>query len=119
MAPFLSGPRSRVLRLALTTAALFAFGCGPDPEQLFQQGLAREALSCLHPLGDFQSAGDVQPEDADTFLGTIYWRGRALQANYYTKVRVHLAEDVAEISVLDETSLMPATEGCRVTLTRR
>ena len=117
MTPFFSGSRVRALRLALAAAVLLVAGCGPTHEQLFQQSLAREALTCLHPRGEFQSAGEVQSEDADTFVGTIYWRGRALQTNYYTKVRVHQTGDVAEIAVLDESSLIPAAEGCRVKLT--
>ena len=118
MIPSLSGSRVRALCFALAAAALLFLGCGPSHEQLFQQSLAREALTCLHPRGEFQSAGEVQSEDADTFVGTIYWRGRALQTNYYTKVRVHQTGDVATIAVLDESSLMPAAEGCQVRLTR-
>lgn len=118
MTSFLSGSRVRALWLALAAAVLFIAGCGPTHEQLFQQSLAREALTCLHPRGEFQSAGEVQSEDADTFVGTIYWRGRALQTNYYTKVRVRQTGDVATIAVLDESSLMSAAEGCQVRLTR-
>ena len=104
--------------LLLAGTALFAMACGGrDYPTLFETEIAKPALECMHPRGELQSARDVQMEGDGVFTGTIYWRGRLLENNYTTKVRVKIDSDVATVYLLEEDSLMPASEQiCQVAL---
>jgi hypothetical protein len=102
-------------RALLFAGALLASACGPSVETQFQDRIAREALACLHPRGEFQSAGEVKSEGNGVYTGTIYWHGRALDNNYYTKVRMKIEDHLATFFVVEESSLMPAVhQNCQV-----
>lgn len=114
MDPILTRP---ALLLLLGTALLAAACSGPDYPTLFQTEIAKPALECMHPQGEFQSARDVQVEGDGVFTGSIHWRGRLLDNNYTTKVRVKIDSKVATVYLLEEDSLMPASEQtCQVAL---
>ncbi|HSK78029.1 MAG TPA: hypothetical protein VLQ45_16375 [Thermoanaerobaculia bacterium] len=104
--------------LLLAGAALLVTACGGrDYPTLFETEIAKPALECMHPRGEFQSARDVQVEGDGVFTGSIHWRGRLLENNYTTKVRVKIDSDVATVYLLEEDSLMPASEQtCQVAL---
>jgi len=61
----------------LLTLSLLPAGCaGPDYQKLFTESLAKEALTCMHPRGVFQSADDFKEEGDGVYAGTIYWKAR-------------------------------------------
>lgn len=98
--------------VALVTLASCA---GQRFEKLFTERLGKEALACLHPAGEYQSAGEVEIEGSDAFRGTIYWKGGATENNYYTKVRFKVAEGQATVYVVEDTSILPAlNQDCRL-----
>ena len=113
-------PRRRLLPFLalLAFAAALAAGCAQQRfAQLFDESFARKTLSCLHPHGEFASAGEVKAESGDAFTGTIFWKGGTSQNNYYTKVRVTIDGKTARIAVLEDTSILPAlNDDCRVDL---
>lgn len=111
-------PVSTLLAVAAVALALAVTGCAQQRyEKLFAERLGREALECLHPAGEFESASEVAMESGDVFTGTIYWRGAALGNNYFTKVRVKVENGVGTVYVLEESSLIPAiTRDCKIPL---
>jgi hypothetical protein len=107
--------KTRCLLLAAGALALFA--CGPGQEALFKEKIARQALACLHPRAEFDSAGQVQAEADGTFTGTIYWHGRTLGKASFTKVRVKQGDSAATVTVVEDNALLPAlAESCQVPL---
>lgn len=100
----------RPLMFAVSLFALLAVaGCAQQRfEKLFAESVARPALACLHPAGDFRSAGGVKAEGNDTFTGLITWRGRALDNEYVTRVRVTVASGQARVEVMEDSALVPA-----------
>src|SRR5215208_4989453 len=88
--------------LLLAGTALLATACsGPDYPTLFETEIAKPALECMHPQGEFQSARDVQMEGDGVFTGSIHWHGRLLNNNYTTQVRVKIDSDVATVYLLE------------------
>lgn len=111
--------RRRRAGLALALALAFAaVGCSEQRfARLFDETFARKALSCLHPSGQFVSAGEVHAESAEAFTATIFWRGGATQNNYYTKLRVTVDGSLARLAVVEDTSILPAlNEACTIEL---
>ena len=110
--------RQRLLAIGVALVALAAAGCAQQRfARIFDEGFARKALSCLHPHGEFGSAGEVKAESGDAFSGTIFWKGGTSQNNYYTKVRVTIDANVAHIAVVEDTSILPAlNEDCHIQL---
>lgn len=114
-----SAGRNRALgafRGILLASALVAAGCAQQRfATLFDEAFARKALSCLHPSGQFASAGEVHAEDSDAFTATIFWKGGATENNYYTKLRVTVDGDVARLAVVEDTSILPAmNDACEI-----
>jgi hypothetical protein len=103
---------------AALAALLLVAGCAQQRFQgIFNEAFARKALSCLHPSGKFQSAGEVHAEGSDAFTGTIFWNGGATQNSYYTRVRVQVDGTTAVLSVVEDTSILPAlNDTCRIDL---
>jgi hypothetical protein len=100
--------------VAVATLSSLASCAGQRFETLFTERLGKEALACLHPAGEFQSAGEVEVEGSDAFRGTIYWKGGATENNYFTKVRVKVADGQATVYVVEDTSILPAlNQDCR------
>ena len=93
-------------------------GCAQQRfEGLFDETLARKALSCLHPNGEFQSAGEVHAESSEAFTGTIFWKGGVTENRYYTRVRFAIVGNTAELSVVEDTSILPAlNDACKIDL---
>jgi hypothetical protein len=111
-------PRSRA-RFTLALGLLLAAGAcaGQRFARLFDETFAREALSCLHPSGQFVSAGEVHAESSAAFTATIFWKGGATANNYYTKLRVTVDGAVARLAVVEDTSILPAlNDACTIEL---
>jgi purine nucleoside permease len=101
----------------LAAGALALLACGPSQEVLFKEKIARQALTCFHPRGEFDSAGEVVSGDGGSFTGTIYWHGRALGKASFTKVRVKTADRTATVTIVEDNAVMPAlSESCQVPL---
>jgi hypothetical protein len=109
-------PSPRAARTLLLALAIIAVGCAQQRfAGLFDEAFARKALSCLHPSGQFASAGEVHAEGADAFTATIFWKGGATQNNYYTKLRVTVDGAVARLAVVEDTSILPAlNDACEI-----
>lgn len=110
--------RPQILTL-LALPALLALGgcCCSDLEAKWRTSIARQTLECLHPTGIFESTGAVSCECESTgceLAATLYWRGRATDSNYLTKVRVRAADGVGLVYVIEDTSIVPAASSCRV-----
>jgi hypothetical protein len=102
-------PRAGVARSILLALAVVAAGCAQQRfAALFDEAFARKALSCLHPSGQFASAGEVHAEGSDVFTATIFWKGGATENDYYTKLRVTVDGAVARLAVVEDTSILPA-----------
>jgi purine nucleoside permease len=100
----------------LAAGALALLACGPSQEVLFKEKVARQALACFHPRGEFDSAGEVASEDGG-FTGTIYWHGRTLGKASFTKVRVKTGDQTATVTIVEDNAVMPAlSESCQVPL---
>ena len=98
-----------VLGCGLVLAALT--GCAQQRfERLFGESVARPALACFHPAGQFVSADGVQAEGNGAFTGLIHWRGQVLGNEYVTRVRVGVADGNAHVTVVDDTAV---TKGMR------
>ena len=99
-------------------AAVAVAGCAQQRfAGIFDETFARKALSCLHPSGKYQSHGEVHVEGRDAFSGTIFWNGGATQNSYYTKVRVDIDAGTAKLTVIEDTSILPAlNDACRIDL---
>ena len=105
--------RSRFPFAAFGALLVFAAltGCAQQRfEKLFGESVARPALSCFHPAGQFVSADGVQAEGNGAFTGIIHWRGQVLGNEYVTRVRVALADGSAHVTVVDDTAV---TKGVR------
>ena len=102
----------------LFVVALAVSGCAQQRfEGLFDETLARKALSCLHPNGEFQSAGEVHAESSEAFTGTIFWKGGVTENRYYTRERFAIVGNTAELSVVEDTSILPAlNDACKIDL---
>lgn len=120
LVPTVRYPRALALLLVsgLLLAALVPAGCtAPDYERIFQESLAQEALSCLHPRGVFQSAGDFQENGDGVYSGTIQWKGAALENEHSTKIRFKVEEGVAKIYLVEDSAFLPAAhQTCEIPL---
>jgi len=112
--------RFAVPALLLAASLLPAACAGPDYQTLFTESLAKEALTCMHPRGVFQSAGDFKEEGDGVYAGTIYWKGAALENEHSTRVRFKVEEGVAKIYLIEDTAILPAAhQTCEIPLPRR
>ena len=109
---------ARVLVSGLLLAALVPAGCAaPDYERIFQESLAQEALSCLHPRGVFQSAADFKEDGDGVYSGTIHWKGMALENEHSTRVRFKVEEGVAKVYLIEDSAILPAAyQTCEIPL---
>jgi hypothetical protein len=110
---------TRFLLSALFLAlSLLPAGCaGPDYQKLFTERLAREALTCMHPRGVFQSAGDFKEEGEGVYGGTIYWKGAMLENEHSTRVRFKVEEGIAKIYLVEDSAILPAAhQTCEIPL---
>jgi hypothetical protein len=107
-----------LLSSLLLTLSLLPAGCaGPDYQKLFTESLAKEALTCMHPRGVFQSAGDFKEEGDGVYAGTIYWKGVTLENEHSTRVRFKVEEGVAKIYLIEDTAILPAAhQTCEIPL---
>ena len=95
--------------LALVIAALLV-GCGPDPQQIFQAGVAKDALACMHPRGVFQGVSDFKDEGNGVYGGIIHWKGAALENEHTTRVRFKIEEGVAKVFLVEDSAFLPAAQ---------
>lgn len=109
---------ARLLVSGLLLAALLPAGCAvPDYERIFQESLAQEALTCMHPRGVFQSAGDFKDEGDGLYSGTIHWKGAALENEHTTRVRFKVEEGVAKVYLIEDSAILPAAhQTCEIPL---
>ena len=109
-------PRRRARTWIALAIAAAAVGCAQARfAALFDEAFARKALSCLHPSGQFTSAGEVHAAGSDAFTATIFWKGGATENNYYTKLRVTVDGAVARLAVVEDTSILPAlNDACEI-----
>ena len=118
--PTVRRPRAlaRLLVSGLLLASLLPAGCAaPDYERIFRESLAQEALTCMHPRGVFQSAGDFQDEGDGVYSGTIRWKGAALENEHTTRVRFKVEEGVAKIYLVEDSAFLPAAhQTCEIPL---
>jgi len=110
--------RARFLLSGLLLAALLPVGCaGRDYQKLFVESLARQALTCMHPRGVFQSAGEFKDEGNGVYAGTIHWKGMALENEHTTRVRFKVEEGVAKIYLVEDSAILPAAhQTCEIPL---
>lgn len=107
------GPCGTMRRLAVLflglSIAMFCGACQSSQiDELFQKRIGREALHCLHPTGQFQSAGALEKTGKDIFQGAIYWKGGFLGNNYVTNVKVQVDEHFVRIYLVEDTAILPA-----------
>ena len=98
-----------LLSLVLTAAGLLV-GCGPDPQQVFQAGVAKDALACMHPRGVFQGVSDFKDEGNGVYGGIIHWKGAALENEHTTRVRFKIEEGVAKVFLVEDSAFLPAAQ---------
>jgi hypothetical protein len=104
-----------ILCLLLLLAALFAAGCGPDPQQAFEGSLAKETLACMHPRGVFEGVSDFKDEENGVYGGTIHWRGAALENEHTTRVRFKVEDDIAKVYLVEDSAFLPAArQSCEI-----
>jgi len=115
-----SGIRERppfLTLLALPVLLVVGGCCCSDLEAKWRTSIARQTLECLHPSGIFESTGAVSCECESTgceLAATLFWRGRATDTNYLTKVRIRATDGVGLVYVIEDTSIVPAAPNCRV-----
>jgi hypothetical protein len=103
-------PRSvlALLYCLFLVAVSMVAGCGPDPQQVFQGSLGKDALACMHPRGVFQGASDFKDEGNGFYGGTIHWKGVALENEHTTRVRFKIEDDVAKVYLVEDSAFLPA-----------
>jgi hypothetical protein len=113
-------PCVRFLSSALLVAALLPAGCaGRDYQKLFQESLAKEALTCMHPRGVFESAGEFKDEGNGLYAGTIHWKGAAFEQEHASRVRFKVEDNVAKVYLIDDSAILPAAhQTCEIPLGR-
>jgi hypothetical protein len=74
-------------------------------------------LTCMHPRGVFQSAGDFKKDGDGVYSGTIYWQGLSLENEHTTRVRFKVEEGVAKIYLVEDSAFLPAAhQTCEIPL---
>jgi len=110
--------RAGFLLSGLLVAALLPVGCaGRDYQKLFKESLAKEALTCMHPRGVFESAGDFREEGDGLYAGTIHWKGAAFEQEHTSRVRFKVEDGVAKVYLVDDSAILPAAhQTCEIPL---
>lgn len=106
--------RSCVVAMALVS---ISGCCRGKVESAWKASLAQQTLVCLHPTGIFDSTDHVVCRCGGgncELSATIYWRGRATDANYLTSVRLRTAGGEGNVYVVEDTSIVPAMPNCRI-----
>ncbi|HYU32126.1 MAG TPA: hypothetical protein VEW48_08175 [Thermoanaerobaculia bacterium] len=109
---------SRLLLSALLVVVLIPAGCaGRDYQKLFTESLAKEALTCMHPRGVFESAGEFKDEGNGLYAGTIHWKGAAFEQEHASRVRFKVEDNVAKVYLIDDSAILPAAhQTCEIPL---
>lgn len=100
----------RFAPLFLLLIAVSACSRQDEFDKLFRENLAKRALACFHPLGEIKSAGPIEIAEGDAFRGTIYWQGGFSGNDYETRIEAKIGNEVATVSLLADTSPIPASE---------
>jgi len=104
--------------MILAPALLATSGCcKSNLKSAWKSTIARETLECIHPSGIFDSTDPAEVrcgEGSCEILGTIYWRGRATDTNYFSKVKVRAAGGRGTVFLVEENSIIPAQGNCTV-----